>query len=251
MKKIALSLALFLIHAPLFSSTFHAVVIADTAAADVRPSATVDIKKMSLALKQIAKASKQKLSLTVLSGKKATSTALGNWFHKSRVKSHDTLLFYFTGHGFASTTQPTIWPNMFFKTKKETLSMESVHQALKQKKARLTILLSDSCNKFGNTPIFHRALSKQPKVKISFSAKKRGLNKLFRKNRGRILASGAVRGTSSYGSNYGGFFTQALLLSLQDESHTSKPSWKRVFQKVNKLLRHAQQPQHKLYLQHK
>lgn len=249
MRKIILAVALLLLNAQLVATTFHAIVVADTASTDVEKSGNVDIRKMRAALKYIAKASKQKLSLTVLSGHNVTTSRLEEWFHKTNVDPYDTLFFYFTGHGFASTTIPTIWPNIFFMTKKETISMEAIHQALQRKNARLTVLLSDSCNKFGSSPpTVARAFVRPQKIKVSFSARKRGIQKLFRKNKGRVLASGAIRGTPSYGSDYGGFFTQALLISLKAEAKASNPSWKRVFLKVNELLKHAQQPQFKLFL---
>ena len=243
MKKALLFVALCLFQTQIYCSTFHAIVIADTACDDVKNSGLVDIKKMKVALNAISKACRKKLKLTVLQDSHVTGSSVEKWFTNLEVGAGDIVLFYFTGHGFAATNQFTRWPNLFFKTKKEIVAMEMIHNALESKAARLTIVLSDSCNKFANSQI-HSAV----KVNTSFSAKKGGINRLFNHNKGKILASGAVPGTASFGSDYGGFFTQAFLLALQDESRTSKPNWKRVFAKVHELLKHAQAPQSELHL---
>ncbi len=252
MKKLALTLALFLLNTQLFSSTFHAIVIADTASEDVRQSARIDIKKMRIATKRMARASGKKLALTVLDNHNVTIDKLKKWVIERNVGRHDILFFYFTGHGFASNSSTTIWPNLFFRTNKESVSMQGIKEALENKNARLTIMLSDSCNRYGPSSIpFIRSMTTIPKINISFPAKKSGLKRLFNKKRGKILASGAVPGTSSYGSDYGGFFTQAFLIAMEDESHTSKPSWRRMFKKTNKLLKNAQTPQSRVYLKKK
>lgn len=249
MKKL-LTLFLLLFQTSIFSATFHAVVMADTASDDVKPSATIDIQKMKVALKRIAKAAKRKLKLTILENKSTTIEQLQNWYNNVPVGQWDILFFYFTGHGFALPTQETRWPNLFFKPQHEMVSMASIKEALIKKNARLTILLADSCNKFNmNQHMARRIVNhKGLKIDISFPAKKRGIEKLFRKKKGLILASGAIKGNPSFASDYGGFFTQAFLLSLQEESHASHPSWNRVFEKVNKLLKNAQTPQHEVHV---
>ncbi len=245
---IQLALSALLFHSFAVASTFHAIVIADTAEKKVHNSAKIDIKRMKHAVRLFAKASRKKLALSILDGKKVTIEGLQRWYDRRKVKKNDILLFYFTGHGFASRSHATIWPDIFFKSKKEILPLESIKDAFFSKKAQLTLVLSDSCNNF--QPV--RFLSqKRPNVKVTFKPKRRGLKKLFQKKRGQIIASGAMRGTVSYGSDYGGFFTQALLIALQQESSSSKPSWNRVFKKVNELLKQAQKPQYKLYLQNK
>ncbi len=253
MKKITLLLALFLLHTELFSATFHALIVADTTEQKIKRSSSIDIRRMQKAVRMFAKGSQKKLALTVLNGRDTTVQNIEKWFHKSRVGSHDILFFYFTGHGFASNSPQIIWPNLFFKQKKETISMDALQQVLSKKNAQLTIVLSDSCNKFGNANNNHLAMYVQPpsQVDISFYPKSRGLKKLFRHRQGKILASGAIRGTPSFGSDNGGFFTQAFLLSMKAESRRSRPSWKHLFQKTIKLLENAQKPQFRLFIKSK
>ncbi len=243
-----LFLLLFPAHA-LFGVNFHAIVIADTADKIIHNSASVDIKKMSHALKRVARGAGAKLRLKVLSGSHVTIEDLERWYSRVNIRKNDILFFYFTGHGFALQQQNTIWPNLFFRTNKEALAMERLQEVLMRKRARLTIVFSDSCNKFGPVAEYERAIARTlrpPKVSFDFAPKKKGLKKLFRKRRGKILASGAIKGTPSFGSNYGGYFTQAFLIALEEESRKSKPSWKRLFKKSQKLLEHAQHPQFQL-----
>ncbi len=250
MKTIFLSLLLLSLQLPCFSATFHAIIVADTAEQKIQHSSRIDIQRMEKAIRKMARLSGTKLSLTILRGNNVTLPKLKSWYETKIINSHDILFFYFTGHGFALPSQHTIWPNLFFKPKKEAISMENIHQALEKKRARLTLVFSDSCNRFGPVlPNFaYNAVKKQKKIPISFKAKKKGIRKLFRHKRGKILASGAIRGTPSFGSDHGGFFTQAFLLALQDESRRRKPSWNRVFQKAKHLLKYSQKPQYKLYL---
>ena len=250
MKRLLLLLLLLQAQTLLGSVTFHAVVIADTADKIVHNSASVDIKKVSHAMRKIARGCKAKMKLKVLSGSQVTINDLEAWYQKAHIRKHDILFFYFTGHGFALEKQNTIWPNLFFRTKKEGLPMEQLQEVLMRKKARFTVVFCDSCNKFGPVTPHERAVAlsvQPPKVKFDFAPKKRGLYKMFRKRRGKVLASGAVRGTPSFGSNHGGYFTQAFLIALEEESRRHKPSWKRLFRKSQKLLQHAQQPQFRLY----
>ncbi|MBS0636907.1 MAG: caspase family protein [Verrucomicrobia bacterium] len=246
MKK--LIICLLLLQSYIVAADFHAVVVADTSSNDVRPSATIDIQKMKVALKRIAKCAKRKLKLTVLQNNDTTRDKLQNWFNNAHVGEWDVLFFYFTGHGFALPAQDTRWPNLFFKPQQEIVSMESIKDALISKNARLTIVLSDSCNKYNMAQHMARQIVRHQglKIDISFPASRRGLEKLFRKKKGLILASGATKGNPSFASDYGGFFTQAFLLSLQEESHASHPSWNRVFEKASKLLKNAQTPQHEV-----
>jgi hypothetical protein len=76
-----------------------------------------------------------------------------------------------------------------------------------------------------------------------------GLKTLFKHAKGRILASASIRGRTSFGSNNGGWFTNAFLLSLQKETQRSHQSWKHLLKRAKKLLnRHNQFPQFALDL---
>jgi hypothetical protein len=244
-------LLLFLfLQAELFCATFHAVVIADTFGQDVRHSTTIDVKRMRHAMRRFAKGCKYKLKLTVLDDTRMTVENLERWYAKSHVRKKDIVFFYFTGHGFSSRQHQSIWPDLLFKPNMEVISMERVHEVLRSKRARLTVLLSDSCNKLGPFAPAHRAFrtKKNAAVPIMFAPKRRGIKKLFRSKRGRVLASGAVPGTVSFGSTYGGYFTQGFLIAFQEESHKKRPSWKRIFRRTQALLQSAQKPQYKLFL---
>lgn len=242
-------LLLIILPVSVFATTFQAIVVADTAEHKVRGSAKADIKLMQKALKVIAKACGKKLKFTLLKDSKVTAKNLDRWLFKSDIAHDDIIFFYFTGHGLASTTFNTIWPDLCFKTKAQRYPLSSIIQVLEQKKARLTIILSDSCNNFAPIIRGHGAVKKGISiVQKSTSAEKEGIRKLFLHNKGKVYTSGAVRGTTSWGSEYGGYFTQAFLMALQKESLSSKPSWKRLCHNTAALLHGVQQPQFSLFL---
>lgn len=169
MKTIFLSLLLLSLQLPCFSATFHAIIVADTAEQKIQHSSRIDIQRMEKAIRKMARLSGTKLSLTILRGNNVTLPKLKSWYETKIINSHDILFFYFTGHGFALPSQHTIWPNLFFKPKKEAISMENIHQALEKKRARLTLVfqtpataLALCCLTSPTTPSKSRRKSRSP-----------------------------------------------------------------------------------------
>ena len=141
----------------------------------------------------------------------------------------DIVVFYYLGHGGraqmvkeerTSYNQKYPWPDLAFEKANTNesingLTLNAIHNSLKQKGARLTVTIGMCCNahsaqykKQGTT-----TQSRRYKIVSKKFAKKVG-QQLFLKSKGNVLVASAQPGQFSYGGTYGGqdvdCFTAAL-----------------------------------------
>ena len=152
-------------------------------------------------------------------------------------KSDDTLLFYFSGHGYRSSNKTSPWPNLFLTATAEGVDFDKILELLQKKGARLVIAFADCCN---NTlpahviPLQRRGLS---------STIKKNYKLLFRKNSGLVAVCSSKAGTPSWCVKDGAIFTNELILQIHLASQEKNPpSWKKIIENTSKEIRELQEP---------
>ena len=166
------------------------------------------------------------------------------WLTQQRVQPDDVLFFYFTGHGFRTDKSPSIWPNLYLPSKKESLASHSLINKILQKGAGLSIILTDCCNNvlsIGEPLPFFSSLHIK---KVRHHKNLLSYKKLFSKSKGVIIASGSRPGKKAYADTFkGGFFTEEFLKSLKSELSKSKPCWRHILKKAKSSCQSLPTPQ--------
>jgi hypothetical protein len=124
----------------------------------------------------------------------------------------DIILFYYSGHGTRSAQDKSEYPQMCLKyegyQQDKFVPVHTVVEKLQEKGARLTIVLTDCCNK--SLPgISTKSLMKNDGTAIEDDAKvEKNYRKLFLDNKGLIVATSSKVGQYSHGwPSFGGAFS--------------------------------------------
>jgi hypothetical protein len=126
----------------------------------------------------------------------------------------DVLLFYYSGHGYRYADQTDLFPYMAFQSSKnqklssEMLSLKEVSQFLKQKKARLTLVLGDLCNSIIN---INEPLTMEPTVNVPETYRQ-----LFLYSKGDLIATSSKAGQPSIATSFGSVWTMQLLKIMRE-----------------------------------
>lgn len=167
--------------------------------------------------------------LTTYSGSQFTESRCREIIRNLSCGKDDIVVFYYLGHGgraqigkeeAVSYNQRYPWPDLAFNKANTNeaingLTLNAIHNSLKQKGARLTVTIGMCCNAHSSQYKKHGMSSQSRRYKIVSKkfAKKVG-QKLFLKSKGDVLVASAQPGQFSYGGNYGGqevdCFTAAL-----------------------------------------
>ena len=233
MKKAFLILACMLLVFAADAQTIHWIIFADTQdpnnGSEVRNSMNVYttqfIDRMNDAIIAKGYLPRQK----TYSGSDFTEAKCKNVIKNLSCSKDDIVVFYYLGHGgraqmgkdeMASYNQKYPWPDLAFNKAGTNesingLTLNAIHNDLKQKGARLTVTIGMCCNAHSSQYKKHGMSTQSRRYKIVSKkfAKKVG-QQLFLKSKGDVLVASAQPGQFSYGGSYGGqdvdCFTAAL-----------------------------------------
>jgi len=208
---------------PSLADTIHAVIVADTGTWDGGASFNTDLNRMSKLVRKISQHTTLTLNLKEISGNRLTVNNLMSTVEKLPIQQNrDVVIFYYSGHGGRNRGKWSLWPLMDIEG--GALAIDWVKSTLKQKEPRFFIILADTCNNFDDSlnPVWGRNPN-------SARGKPQSQNyrQLFLNYRGYIFASAVEPGHYAWGNaQYGGFFTDAFLNSLNKElASSSDPNW--------------------------
>ncbi len=161
---------------------------------------------------------------------------------KFKPQRNDIVVFYYTGHGFRTKTKTTVYPMLDLRSKptqdyvKESLTIDTIFQLIKEKGARLNIVLGDCCNWDPEMPLPY--VTADPQKRASNPAwdpeKSRAL--FLNPKRTNIIGIAATKNqlavsNKKYGSFFFTYFRDALITEIS-KSNTNKPNflgWLTVF----------------------
>lgn len=235
-RKSLLPLLIFLValfsHNTAKAASLHAILLCDTDADGIEGSVRADFRNISKEVNTISKDTKLKLRLKKFVGKKVDSSFLDT-LDSLKIGPDDVVIFYWSGHGLRFDTQQDPWPVFDFEYDSQRVSQYTVTEKLMNKNPRLLLSIADCCNELLEKSLFWKG-------KADKKIRKENYRTLFLNFSGTYIATAASPGEISFGLNgnshamdlpAGGFFTNALLESLHEETSFPNPniSWELIF----------------------
>ena len=233
MKKVLLILTCMLIVFAADAQTIHWIIFADTQdpnnGSEVRNSVNVYTSQFIDRMNDAIIAKGYLPRQRTYSGSNFTEAKCKEVIRSLSCDKDDIVVFYYLGHGGraqmvkeerASYNQKYPWPDLAFNKAGTNesingLTLNAIHNDLKQKGARLTVTIGMCCNAHSSQYKRHDMSTQSRRYKIVSKkfAKKVG-QQLFLKSKGDVLVASAQPGQFSYGGSYGGqdvdCFTAAL-----------------------------------------
>jgi len=230
----------------LSAADLHLIVAADTHAFNIGGASAHNRDRVLITLERAALGAEMGFFPQVLDGSALSAPALAESFESLQVEEDDTLVFYYSGHGFRLTDKASKWPFFDLTYGEYSFDMDRVIEQLRVKRPRLLLVFADCCNiampaQYAPPPLPKAA----PFIKSNWSA-------LFLEASGEVIAAAAQPSqyaimlketVGEFGK--GGIFTNALIEAIK-----TSPSWGQVEKqtteeveaKITKMLQTLQIP---------
>ena len=243
-KFILFSFCFFLLLLPnqtMLAKTLHAILVADTIH-DISSITGPDLCHWQKELRIITQNTKMILKEKTFSGSEFNKEKIKKYLKDLSVNEKDSVVFYFSGHGYRTSTKKTPWPFITFEFYKPGLDLQWITDTIRSKKPQFALVMTDCCNNFMELGLFSYE-TKNIQINLQqFPPHFPGYKQLFCKAKGCIVISSCSAGQFAYGSHFGGLYTQCFFTSLNHELIEKKPSWKHLLQRANGYIRHIQRP---------
>ncbi|MES2772580.1 MAG: caspase family protein [Bacteroidota bacterium] len=239
--------------------TLHFIMVANTADQGIGVSCNKDRENLEKEIKAIAKTLNIAYKPYLIAANDFTKKKLLTKLEEVDAASDDIVIFSYSGHGSRWEAQEDPYPFMNLwvtepfnknpKTQTElemikgiirdnSLGLSEVFQLVKNKNARLNIVLGDMCNTSIGVPrpvsiktllTFGNSLRSSTQVLPRNPAK---LKKLFISSRGDLISTAARPNEKAAGNNTGGgFFTYSFIEALRlagSFNSITTPSWEKI-----------------------
>lgn len=222
------------------AKTLHAILVADTIH-DISSITRPDLAKWQQELKEISKHTQMTLKEKSFSGREFQKDLVSNYIKELNVEADDAVVFFFSGHGYRTAQKNTASPFLMFEFYKQGIDLKWVFDTIKAKKPRFALILSDCCNNYVERGFSNEGKNIQINLR-TIQPYNQGYKQLFCNAKGYILISSCSPGQFSYGSRFGGLYTQCFFVSLNKELSEKTPSWKNLLQRTNGYINHIQKP---------
>lgn len=218
----------------------HAIIVADTRS-DMGSITMPDVKQLQKELRSVAKHTKVNLKETVFSGPTFNRVAFKAFLQGLSFESSDTVVFYYSGHGYRTVTKDSPLPYLAFDFNRSGVDLQWVVHTIWNKNPQFALIMADCCNNYVEAGF--RMHTKNIRINLhNIPPTPEGYKRLFAQAKGCVVMCSSSEGEFSYGSPYGGLFTQCLLSSMNKEIAKPTPSWKSLFLRASSYLEHIQKP---------
>lgn len=212
------------------AAKLYAFLVCDTHASNIEESVEADYDNMKRELTKVCRDTRLRPRFRKFTGTRVSADII-EAILDLKVKDDDVVVFYYSGHGMRFASQEDSFPVLDFQYGDYVLSQWDITQVIMSKQPRLVLSITDCCN---------NVIEKW----FSFGDRKerrKNMRKLFLDSTGTYIATAAQPGEYSYGLNgnwweldlrAGGFYTNAFLETLQQETGKENPdiSWDLIFQ---------------------
>lgn len=224
--------------------TMHLVLVGATEDNSIGESVTTDVSVVKKNFSEIA----QKLGIgyneTIITGADFKKANILNAVDRLKPGSNDIVVFVYSGHGFRYDDDTDAYPRMCITYNSEVgdkyeLSTTELYKKVVNKKARLTIFLTDCCNsEIGMT----RAMAETVAFSSRGTSNNTDIDKLydlFIDESGTVRATAAKAGQYAWGDVSGGYMITSIINNIKSQtSALSKdaPSWKTIIENASKVV---------------
>jgi hypothetical protein len=227
------------------AKTIYSILIADTI--NENEFATKpDMQAIQGELHHFCRQARIPLKEKVFLGSDFKRTKIESYLTSLKVDSSDTIVFYFSGHGYRTQDQKTPWPCLNFEFYQPGIDLKWVVDCIRQKRAQFALIMADCCNNFMDRGFDNESKFIQMNLPY-YQPYYPGYQPLLLNSKGCLVVCSSSIGQFSYGSKMGGLFTQCFLSSLTQESHQSKPNWKLLIERASSYIKDVQKPIYAIY----
>ena len=195
----------------------HLIFAADVDDPSIGHSTREDMNDVTNLLKKASKELNVKFESYKLYGNNFDKNNINSTIENLSIKDNDVVIFYYSGHGYNNTNNYNKFPYMSLDG--PDLSVESIHEKLKNKNARLTLTIGDLCN---SIPRMRNRTAGQTEIpfKSGFLFDNQKLKKLFIETKGDLISTSSKKGQWSYtmGNDSNGHFTNAFIDAFTKEA---------------------------------
>lgn len=233
--------------ATLCAQTFHAIIVADTNDSLLVNACEHDLEVMHRQFAQAAAAIHYTLDEQVVSRNFFGRTQLDSAINRLVVQPGDVIFLYYTGHGYNLASRTDRFPVLKLTknpaSANQNPALLSIHEQLRQKRARLCITLGDCCNNVVMSTrgmVGRRALLRG--LKLNDDSLNVTYRKLFLEATGDVvIASSQPPQQSCAHPDSGSFYTRAFDEALELASRYNRTiTWETLLKDTQmRLTRHS------------
>lgn len=151
-----------------------------------------------------------------------------------KIEKNDVIFCYVAAHGYNKGREP--YPTIRFGlTNQSDISIGNLKRILEEKKARLCIVVNESCN------AVHRNINSFNKTEPRSLFNIQAVQHLFADAKGTLLLLSCSMNQKSIITEDGGVFAKAFFYTLNEQFYTESPLWEVIAQKVSRLTQRAAQ----------
>lgn len=208
---------------------FHLIFAADTEDPGIGTSTYKDMNDITNLFRKATRELGIKFEFHQLYGDNFTKTSILSKLNSLAISSKDIVLFYYSGHGYSCGYSQFPFMNL----DGDDMTLESLHTALKNKNARLTLTIGDLCNSIPRSRDGTKSEAFLP-FKSAFLFDTDKLKRLFVLSKGDLISTSSAKGEYSYcmknsdGSLSNGHFTNAFINAFTKETsmvNTNTGDW--------------------------
>ncbi len=228
----------------------HLIVVANTLIGDIGAGCAADRDKLDYEFKGIAEVLGVGYQKYIVDGNNFNKSSVQSTLNTVRPGSSDIIVFVYRGHGFRWDNQTDAYPMMDLRTssymsidQNTSLSLSNVYNSLKNKGARLNIVLADCCN--NNVGINQNTTASFLNSQSDNKPDINKLKKLFMTSSGNLISAAAHSGEYSWSNPFGGFYTLSFIQAMKEKIsyfNNSSFSWNDIITYTVKLAKDKSSP---------
>jgi hypothetical protein len=205
----------------------HLVIVAATLDSSIGITAQKDLANLQTFYTSLCRDMGVKLVPVYISGMDVSRQNVDQAINNLNPASGDIVVFHFSGHGFRYSNDTSRFPRMSFRTNNEqrlddiNMSAEQVFHRIRQKGARVNILVSDCCNENINRPapvgreLFRTATAGKRTMSAQFNRANAEALYLSRTPVSLLIGSAEKDQLAVGNPKLGGFFTSFYIANLE------------------------------------
>jgi len=221
--------------------TLHLILVSNTNDPNLGSGFYANHRKLASLFRDIQQACNLNLDIIELTGSDFSKSTVASRISNLSVNSNDVIFFYYSGHGY--NDRQSEWPHldmrqgMYQPLGDNSLSLaDDIYSPLIGKKARLTIVIGECCNRYADNAVVTGTPVKEDPIMMAPSQNMLNASTLVSllNRSGRMLVrSSDINEPSYYTLNYGGDFCNNFISSLLNETGFTNTHgdvrWKDIF----------------------